>query len=158
MYRFNSKAVHLAKLSADETANLANFNCGDNELNRFLLEDALDEQEQRSNRTYLVYYLGEIAAYCSLCTDSIRLKEDEAKDDGTPRVVAPAIKIARLARDIRYRGLGIGRFLVHMVYDLANRLTDDVGVRYLTIDAYPDRVPFYLSLGFKPNLAYSKNT
>lgn len=88
---------------------MPNFDCGDEELNGFLQEAALDEQEQKLNRTILLYYKGELAAYCSLCADSIRLSESEAQDSSLPRKVVPAIKIARLARDARFKNMGFGR-------------------------------------------------
>ena len=46
-FEFNMKALLLAGLTAEDSADLANFNCGDDELNRFLQEEALNEQEQK---------------------------------------------------------------------------------------------------------------
>ncbi len=46
-FDFSMKAVLLAGLNAEDSADLANFTCGDEELNRFLREEALNEQEQK---------------------------------------------------------------------------------------------------------------
>ncbi len=153
-FEFNMKALLLAGLTAEDSADLANFNCGDDELNRFLQEEALNEQEQKLNKTVLLYYKGELAAYCSLCADSIRLSDSEMQDDGLPRSVAPAIKIARLARDRSFKEMGFGRFLIKYAVILTNDLTDSMGMRYITVDAYPGKLDFYRSVGFVPNEAY----
>ena len=67
---------------------------------------------------------------------------------------APAIKIARLGRNERYRGLGLGRLLIDYVKDMAFELsTSRLGVRFITTDAYANRVDYYSRLGFILNLA-----
>jgi predicted GNAT family N-acyltransferase len=157
-FNFNMKAVLLAVLTAEDSVDLANFDCGDEELNCFLQEEALDEQEQKLNKTILLYYKGELAAYCSLCADNIRLSDSEMQDSSLTRKVVPAIKIARLARDKNFTEMGFGRFLIKYAIKLANDLTDSMGMRFITVDAYPDKLKFYSSVGFVPNESYQSRT
>lgn len=61
----------------------------------------------------------------------------------------PAIKVARLAVDCRYRGYGIGRNLIDHVLGIAiGQIAPVVGCRFITTDAKKDAVEFYLKQGF----------
>ncbi|MCL6477057.1 MAG: GNAT family N-acetyltransferase [Peptococcaceae bacterium] len=152
-FNFNIEDVELARLTRDDFSNLANFDCDDSEMNTFFREEVFYEQEIGMNTTFLLYYKGNIAAACSICCDGITLSPTEKEDEGVPYLKVPAIKIARLGRDKKYRNLGLGKFLVQLVKQLAFELNDNsVGVRYLTLDAYPKRVEYYQQeLGFVVN-------
>ena len=69
----------------------------------------------------------------------------------------PDIKIARLAVDNRFRGYGFGRLLIEYVRDLCGNISMDVGIRFVTLDAYPHRVEYYRSLGFKESMTYARD-
>ncbi|MCL6638347.1 MAG: GNAT family N-acetyltransferase [Firmicutes bacterium] len=150
--KFNPKAVLLARLTEDEIRDLANFDCDDEEMNRFFRIEAFDEQERGMNTTILLYYRGELAAACSICCDAISLSKQEKEEEGVPYAKVPAIKIARLGRDIKFKGLGFGRLLIDYVKSTAFDLNDEtVGVRFLTLDAYPQKIGYYEALGFVKN-------
>ncbi|MDD3880380.1 MAG: hypothetical protein PHP26_10430 [Syntrophomonas sp.] len=152
--KFNTKAVVLARLSEEEISDLANFDCGDSEINYFLQEEAFLEQEIGLNSTILLYYEGKLVAFCSLCCDSITLSKEERQIDGHTRYRVPAIKLARLGRDISWKGLGFGAYLVEYTKNLAFELSrSKLGVKYITIDAYENRIDFYAGLGFVLNQA-----
>ncbi len=55
----------------------------------------------------LLYIGGDLAAFCSICADRLRLASHET-DAEWPRSVVPAVKIARLGRSVRLRDLGVG--------------------------------------------------
>lgn len=164
----NLKAIVLARVNESDSDNLANFDCvtdGDDDviaahsrtMNEFLQIESIQQQSVKMSTTILLYYTGHLAAYVSICTDAIQLKDDEAKEEGS-RKTAPAIKIARLAVDKNWRGYGFGELLIEYVRDLCNDLSDKVGVRYITLDAFPHRVSYYEKLGFRKNLAFAKRT
>lgn len=156
--KFNPKAVLLARLSEEELPDLANFDCGDAEMNRFLQEEAYEEQDKGLNSTILLYYEGILAAFCSVCCDSIPLSDTEREDGKLPPYKIPSIKIARLGRDVRYRGLSFGKFLVDYCKDMAYELAKSkLGIRFLTLDSYPNRVDYYGELGFIKNEAINKS-
>lgn len=61
----------------------------------------------------------------------------------------PAVKIARLAVDTRYRGQGIGGILVDFALALIwDKIADNVGCRFVVTDAKTEAVEFYLKQGF----------
>jgi len=153
--KLNSKAILLAKLTEKELYDLANFNCGDDEMNCFLKDESLIEQEYGMNTTMLLYYTGKLACFYSICTDSLKLTDEELEqiEDEISYSTVPAIKIARLGRDISFNGLGLGKCMIKHVIHQALEIDENLcGVRMITLDAYPHRVDYYKSLGFKENL------
>lgn len=68
---------------------------------------------------------------------------------GLPRYPAPALRLARLAVDRRYQGLGLGRMLVSEVLGLALRLREEYGCVAVVVDALLGKREFYESLGFE---------
>lgn len=67
-----------------------------------------------------------------------------------PAYPLPILRLARLAVDERYQGYGIGRLLLRATLELALEIRDRVGCIGVVVDAKPDAVTFYSSLGFKP--------
>ena len=93
---------------------LSDFDCGDDELNDFLKNDALQQQKEKLNVTKLVMYNGKIIGYTSLLTDALILKnirnpnirtdiKNELKITNKNKLL-PAVKIGRLAIDKQYIG------------------------------------------------------
>jgi hypothetical protein len=48
---------------------------------------------------------------------------------------------------------GCGTFVLSMVVGLVHKLNKEgIGCRFITVDAYPERIEFYLGRGFKYNI------
>jgi len=62
--RYNPEAILLARLSKED--DLASFDCGEEDMNAFLKEDALMQQQMFLNSTILLFYEGNLAGYCSI--------------------------------------------------------------------------------------------
>ena len=56
---------------------LVAFDCGDEDLNKFLLDDAKPAQELRIANTFILEDDGRIAAYFCLLSDKVSKDEDE---------------------------------------------------------------------------------
>ncbi len=102
-----------------------------------------------------LFYKGDLAAYASVCADAIRLNPDEQQLDLVNYSTAPAIKIARLAVDKHFVGYGFGKFLIEYIRYTCQVLNELLGIRYVTLDAFPHRTNYYKKLGFRENLVYS---
>lgn len=114
-------------------------------------------------RSYLVIYRERVRGYLTLMADAVVLKPNERKKlrdaagnalafDDHP--VVPALKIARLAvcKESRDEFRGVGEALVRFAFYTGLGLSEVTGCRLLTLDAYPDAIPFYEKLGFVRNL------
>ena len=120
----------------------------------FLKNEALHEQDLQTSRTHLLLDDDDktIIAYISLCADAIKLEFDERKEENIPYSTAPAIKLARLAVSIQYRGKGFGRELIEYATYIATKISESCGVVFLTLDCYEHRKDFYSHMGFKENI------
>lgn len=75
---------------------LSSFHCGLNDMDNFLKDDALNQQEDNINTTYLLIHENKIIGFFSLLADSINIK-DIPKEYECSYKSFPAIKIGRLA-------------------------------------------------------------
>ena len=100
--------------SLREEDDLASFCSTSDELNDFLKSDALKAQNDLISRTYLCSWKGTLTGFVTLTTDTIGYNLIEQSDgiDGYVYRKYPAIKIARLAVDKRYKRRGIGHNLL----------------------------------------------
>jgi len=137
--------------------NINQFKCEAPSLNNFLKKDAIEHQRQRISFTTVYLHDGNIAGYVTLATDSITLELDSDIDDLDTRFPQiPALKICRIARDLKYTGCGVG---VHMLEDAIafahslNRSENILGVgcRFVMVDIRDTSLiyGFYIPNGFE---------
>lgn len=138
----------LVLLTADH--DLEGFDCGNEELNRWLVDHALASQKADLARTYLVVAGNAVVAYVSLTTGSIRREAAPKRyARGMPRHPILTILIARLALDHRQQGQRLGRRLLAEALRLAVTASDTVAARLVGVDAIDDRAAaFYRRWGF----------
>ena len=137
---------------------VSGFESTSSELNGFLKEDALKNQEELFSKTYLCCRSNQLVGYVAFTTDIIR-KKDIRKEEQIeiPYKEYPAIKIARLAVDKKYERRGVGRFLLLAAVGKALKISDEVGCRFITVDSKQDSIEFYeKSGGFKLIKGYEK--
>lgn len=148
--------MRLVKLSPD--TELSGFDCGDEDLNSFLVEDAKGFLDKRIATSYILEDGGNIVAYFCLLNDKISRQDvtnsqwrkikgnfHESKQFGS----YPAIKIGRFAVSSRYNGRGIGTDLMNLLKGMLNEKPNYSAFRYLTVDAYLSAIAFYRKNGFK---------
>lgn len=148
--------MDLVRLSSD--AQLGGFDCGDEDLNNFLIEDALRFHEGRLANSFILEENGSIAAYFCLLNDKIS-KQDvtnsqwrKIKDrfpQGKKFSSYPAVKIGRFAVSKAYKGKKIGTMLMNLVKDTLLHNQNYSAFRFLTVDAYHSAIPFYEKNGFE---------
>jgi len=136
---------------------LTAFDCGDEELNKFLFEDAKPSLEFRIANTFILEDEGRIVAYFCLLNDKV--SKDEIIGSRWKKIRAnfpqskqfrsyPTIKIGRFAVSTEYRGKNIGSDLMGMIKRLLNDRMSHSAFRFITVDAYLSAVPFYEKNGF----------
>lgn len=143
----------IRKLEKGEVVN--NFDCGDEDLNDFILNDAPLYRKTLLAITYILENKNnrQVVAYLSVANDRISIKDFPSNTDfnrfrkhkfvNEKRLKSyPAIKICRLGIDKSVQGQQIGTFLIDFVSTLF--VTDNKsGCRFLTVDAYSQAIPFY---------------
>lgn len=133
------------------------FKAHSENLNKFLKEKALSEQEEGLSTTYILLYEEQIIGFISTCSDSITLGKEEKAEENFPYQVLPAIKIAKLAIDKRFQNMGLGEFLIRSIIGFSITIRDFTGVKFITVDCYEHRVPYYNKQGFIVNIIQKEN-
>jgi len=115
---------------------LSKFDCGDNDLNEFLREDAFKHQDNSIAFTWLVFHKEELVSFFSLSCDSVKLSKEFEKKDidgiGLSYPDYPAIKIARMGTSVNFKNLGIGS---RNIKEICGRILTDppiAAVRFIT--------------------------
>ena len=137
------------------------FDCGDTDLNNFLIDDAVHYLNERMAVTYMVELRGELLAYYCLLNDKVTFDTTEAQSKSVwnsfnrknkipnpkRRKNYPAVKIGRLAVASSQAGQGLGKFIIDSVkFMLLSK--SDIACRFLTVDAYNTAFDFYKKNGF----------
>lgn len=148
--------MKLVRLSQE--TELSGFDCGDEDLNSFLVEDAKNFLDKRIATSYILEDEGNIVAYFCLLNDKIsrqdvtnsqwkRIKEEfpERKRFGS----YPAVKIGRFAVSTQYKGRNIGSDLMNLIKGMLSENPNFSAFRYITVDAYVSVINFYLKNNFK---------
>lgn len=137
---------------------LAGFDCGDEDLNNFLVEDAKHFLDKRIATSFILEDAGIIAAYFCLLNDKISRQDvtnsqwkkiKGAFPDRKRFGSYPAIKIGRFAVSSQYKGRNIGTDLMNLLKGMLHDNPGYSAFRYLTVDAYLSAIDFYLKNGFR---------
>lgn len=133
----------------------SHYDCGDDDLDDFIVNDALNHQNANVAMTTLVRYKGEIVGFYSLANDCISLDKSEKnrikKQYNISYTEFPALKICRLGVRKDYQNKGIGKAIVSDVAGFAQELQNWIGLRFVSVDAYKASEGFYTHLGFLVN-------
>lgn len=146
----------------DLGSKIREFDCGDADLNDFILNKAALFDKNLLAVSYVFVdpnNSGKIFAYCSLANDKVALADFESKTEynrfrkkqGFPNEKRlhsyPAVKLCRLGVTNEAKGLRIGSKLLNYLKTMfvTNNRT---GCRFITVDAYIKAIPFYEKNGF----------
>lgn len=149
--------MRLVRLTPDYQ--FSDFDCGDGDLNDFLVDDAKHFLDKRIANTYILEEdQGDIVAYFCLLNDKISRLEvtnsrwKNIKDsfpEGKRFRSYPSIKIGRFAVAEKYRGKKIGSELISTIKYLLGSRQNLSAFRFITVDAYLSAIPFYEKNGFR---------
>ena len=129
------------------------FNCGKEELNRFLKRFALGNQRASISRTYVTAPGGVVAGYYSISVGGIEHRvAPERVSKGLARHLVPVMILARLAVDLREQGHGIGKRLLRDALTRTVQAADIAGIRALFVSAKDvEAQAFYQHFNFDPS-------
>ena len=132
---------------------LDGFDCGEEDLNRFLKRQAWHNQQANSAQTYVLAKDLQVFGYYSLAAGSVT--HDEATErlkKGQGRRPIPVIPLARLAVDVSIHGKGLGAALLKDALLRSAQAASTIGARALLVHAKNDRAKaFYEHFDFEPS-------
>jgi GNAT superfamily N-acetyltransferase len=132
---------------------LDSFDCGKDELNRFLKRQAWNSQQSHSAQTYVLAKELSVLGYYSLAAGSARHEDTtERVKKGLARHPIPVILLARLAVDVSLQGQGVGPALLKDALLRTASAADTIGARALLVHAKDDNAKsFYEHFDFEPS-------
>ena len=118
---------------------LDSFDCGKEDLNRFLKRQAWNSQQAHSAQTYVLVKDLRVLGYYSLAAGSVTHEEaTERVRKGLARHPIPVILLARLAVDASVHGKGLGSALLKDALLRTAQAADTIGARALLVHAKDD--------------------
>ncbi|OKH40151.1 GNAT family N-acetyltransferase [[Phormidium ambiguum] IAM M-71] len=139
----------------DDTVNRDNFDCGVPELNEYLKKYARQNDRRGIAKTFVAISEGEnkdVAGYYSVGMAEIKRESLPANyQRGIPRYPVPSMRLTRLAVAVTMQGKGLGGELLIECFRKAVRLSSEVGIFAVIVDAKNQPAKeFYLKYGFIP--------
>ena len=129
------------------------FDCGREELNRYLLRYAWQNQQAGAAQTYVGLVRDSVTGYHTLAAGQVSREEaPERLTKGLARHPVPVMLLARLAVDRRWHGQGVGKALLKDAMQRTLQAADIVGIRALAVHAKDEEArTFYQKFDFVPS-------
>lgn len=127
------------------------FSCGDSDYDDFIRKYAgQNDFRHHVGRSLVVVDDERVVGYATFTLGEMAVDAlPESVTRGLPRYPAPILRLARLAVDSRYQGVGLGALLVSGALRMALRLRDEFGCVAVVVDALRSSQGFYEGLGFE---------
>jgi GNAT superfamily N-acetyltransferase len=130
------------------------FDCNESRLNDYLKKYASQNQKKGYSLTFVATEpkSKKVVGYYSVSASSIEFANlPESMKKGLPKYPAPVMLIGQLAVDKTSRGRGLGRVLLMHALSKAIRLSEEIAIFAVRVDAIDERSrEFYLKYGFVP--------
>ncbi len=131
------------------------FSCGDSDYDDYIRKYAgQNDFRHHIGRTLVVVDDERVVGYATFTLGELaadNLPESTAKT--LPHYPVPVLRLARLAVDERYQGIGLGTLLVNRLLGLALQLRGQYGCVAVVVDALLNAQAFYEKLGFELSVA-----
>jgi GNAT superfamily N-acetyltransferase len=144
-------ARRVEKLRADHP--IESFDCGREELNRYLLRYAWQNQQAGAAQTYVGLVGDAVIGYYTLAVGHVMREEaPERLTKGLARHSIPIMLLARLGVDHRWQGRGVGKASLKDAMLRTLQAADIAGIRSFAVHAKDEEVRrFYLKFDSIPS-------
>ena len=156
MEKFSAEDVKIERMTKNHQ--VSGFQSYEKELVEFLIEDALENQNNKISVTYLLFMKenNHLVGYISVLNDRINLESDlkeNFRNKGINYHSLPALKIGRLCVDDHFLRRGLGTIMLAFAVNIANNIFNGyAGCRFIVLDAkrnnQNDPIHFYKKIGF----------
>ena len=155
--------MNIHKTKIKNSTIIKSFDCGDDDLNEFLLEKSKAYQQELLATTFVFEDETKTYAYYSIFNDSFRIEDLSFLSKNAVRSFLrnllphpkrhlkhyPAIKIGRLAISKHAQQLGLGRKIIDTIIDYAITQNEQCACKFILVDAYKKAVGFYEKMQFE---------
>jgi GNAT superfamily N-acetyltransferase len=129
---------------------LEGFDCGKEPLNRFLIRNALQNQQANASQTYVLITTDRVIGYHTLVVGEVAFAAAPTRlTKGLARHGVPIMLLARLAVIREHQGRGIGQALLKDALLRTLQAADIAGIRAFAVHAKDDEArAFYRHFDF----------
>jgi GNAT superfamily N-acetyltransferase len=128
---------------------LAQFQCGEPELDDWLKRKARHNEESGASRTYVVCIGRQVVGYYALAAGAAAHRDVPGRVKRNMPNPVPVMVIGRLAIDLNFQGRGIGSALLLDAVLRTVQAAEIVGIRAILVHAISESAKrFYEKLGF----------
>ncbi len=129
------------------------FDCGREELNRYLARYAWQNQQAGAAQTYVGIVGEAIVGYHTLAVGHVTLEDAPQRlTKGLAKHPVPIMLLARLAIDRRWQGQGVGKALLRDAMQRTLQAADIAGIRAFAVHAKDEEARrFYEHFDFMPS-------
>jgi GNAT superfamily N-acetyltransferase len=140
--------LRIEKLRRDHAVDA--FDCGSEELNRFLIRFAFPNQQAGASQTYLGLSEETVVGFYTLVVGQVTYENaPERLTRGLARHPVPIMLLARLAVSVEWQGRGLGAGLMKDAMRRTLQAADIAGIRAFAVHAKDDTArAFYEHFGF----------
>ena len=128
------------------------FNCGQDDLNKFIKQYASQHQKSGTSKTYVAIDddTQQVRGFYCLSSTSIGFDGvDAVLTQRLPRYPLPCVVIGRFAVDQTAQGRGIGKVLLAHALKQVSKVAQIIGVNFIVIHAKDQKaMEFYQRFGF----------
>lgn len=137
----------------ERTHAVDSFDCGHEDLNRYLRRFARNNQSAGSAQTYVAITDNRVIGYYSLSVGAVAHAEAPTRVvKGLARHPVPVMLLARLAVDHAAKGQGLGAALLYDALARTLQAADIAGIRAILVHAKDDEARrFYQHFDFDPS-------
>jgi GNAT superfamily N-acetyltransferase len=141
----------IQKLSADHRVDT--FDCGKEDLNRFIKRYALTNQQAGAAQTYVGCRGDQVVGFYSLVVGSVTYRDaPERIVKGLAKYPVPVMLLARLAVERHAQGQGLGKGLLKDALYRTAQAADIAGIRALLVHTKDEEArQFYTHFNFDPS-------
>lgn len=146
-----AEALRIEKLRRDHAVD--GFDCGREELNRFLIRFALPNQQAGASQTYLGLAGEEVIGFYTLVVGQVSYEgAPERLTKGLARHPVPIMLLARLAVSTAWQGRGVGAGLLKDAMRRTLQAADIAGIRAFAVHVKDEAARgYYERFGFIPS-------
>jgi predicted N-acetyltransferase YhbS len=147
-----NEPLAVEKLRSDHV--VSDFDCGHQQLNRFLVRFALVNQQAGAAQTYVAVSGKTVVGYYSLAVGQVAFDDAPRRlSKGLARHPVPMMLLARLAVSTVWQGRGLGSGLLKDAMRRTLQAADIAGIRALMVHAKDETARrFYEHFGFIPSV------
>jgi predicted GNAT family N-acyltransferase len=124
------------------------FQCGVKKYDNYLKDTAISDHNNNIGKIWLFVQHAEVIGYVSIAMSQLHKSEHKKLGKMTGHGYIPGLLLGQMARDIRYKGKGLGEIMIGWVINEAINISKRIGCRLIILQSERDMVKRYEEYGF----------